>query len=85
MTSERSGILHRVTVEFISNRPPAVYDLDSAEEAHRCVETAKQDSEAWHVFYATHKGPRATQHLIQLSLYRSYETREWRRQHQVFD
>jgi len=71
-----------VTIEFISDRPPSVTDFSSAEDAQRCIETAKQNQKAWHIFHSVQK-TLTGQHLIELSLYRWHETREWRGKYQM--
>ena len=80
MTTESSPVLHRVTVEFVQKRTPTVYDFGSAEDAERCIETEKQNPEAWHIFHAVQKAP-GDRSFILSSLYRSHETKEWRREH----
>jgi hypothetical protein len=76
MTTDASAV-HRVTVEFIVKRAPVIREFESEQEARRCVETAKRDPDAWHIFHSFQKTPRGQQR-IEMSLYRSHETRDWR-------
>lgn len=76
MNASRFPILHRVTVEFIGSRSPLVYDLSSSAEAQRCIETLKRNPEAWHVFHTVQRHYRG-KHFVQVSLYRSHESKQW--------
>jgi hypothetical protein len=76
MTAGKFPVLHQVTVEFMGNRPPLVYDLNSFDEAQRCIETLKRNPEAWHIFHSVQKHHRGKL-FVELSLYRSHESRRW--------
>ncbi len=81
--AESSPVIHRVTVEFLTHGSPVVHDFDDAGDAQRCIETAKQDREAWHIFHSIRQAPVARS-VIALSLYRSHDTGEWRPEHHIF-
>lgn len=76
MGNEKFPVLHQVTVEFIGNRRPLVYDFGTEDEAQQCLETLKQNPDAWHVFHSVQRSYRGKR-FIQVSLYRSDETKQW--------